>query len=112
VRCKKPAELLGSVPLVTSGRSPATKLFFTSLAVASEHSWTITAYRCTYPGHLELFDLSVVNASPPATGPGSAPEVPNMYLASSYRRERDPRPQLSGPNGQPAAGLLSIEIGR
>ena len=73
LRCKKPAELLGSVPLVTSGRSPATKLFFTSLAVASEQSWTITAYRCTYCGHLELFDLSVVNASLPATGPVSAP---------------------------------------
>jgi hypothetical protein len=52
---------------VTGGRSAGAKLFFTQFALAAERNWTVDVYRGTHCGHLEMFDLSAIDASQPTT---------------------------------------------
>ncbi|MGA8015827.1 MAG: hypothetical protein WCB85_07920 [Candidatus Dormiibacterota bacterium] len=65
LRCQNPTAYLGKIPVVTGGSSGAAKLLFGQLAEVSERDWFIDAYRCTYCGHLEMFDLSQVQAAQP-----------------------------------------------
>ena len=60
LRCQTPTESLGRLPLMTGGSSGVAKLFLGQLAEMNEGRWWVDVYRCTYCGHVEIFDLSAL----------------------------------------------------